>query len=132
MYKLITAEEAINLIHDGDIVAVNGQARHGVPEKFYHTLVKTFEKTGHPRDIHHLSSSSFPAMRVMAGHKGLLKEVILSHWHQLLKDFAADMENNLFDAYTLPQGFLAMNYGEAARGVPGCTLLLIRDTVESE
>ena len=119
MYKLITAEEAVNLIHDGDVVAVNGQARQGVPEKFYNTLVETFKKTGHPRDIRHLSSSSFPAMRVMAGQKGLLKEVMLAHWHQLVKDFAEDFENNYFDAYALPQGYLAMNYGEAARRVPG-------------
>lgn len=119
MFRIITAKEAVQLIHDEDIVAVNGQNRMGVPELFYKTLVETFMESGHPQNIHHLSSSSFPSMRVMAGQKGLLKEVMLAHWHQLVRDFAEDFESNLFDAYALPQGYLAMNYGEAARRVPG-------------
>lgn len=119
MYKLIDAEKAISLIKDNDIVAVNGQNRMGVPELFYQKLVESFEKSGKPKNIRHLSSSSFPAMKVMAGHKGLLREVMLAHWHQLMKDFAEDFENNVFDGYALPQGYLAINYSEAARRVPG-------------
>ncbi len=119
MYKLVSAEEAISLIKDYDIVAVNGQTRMGVPEKFYQKLVESFEKTGRPKNIRPLSSSSFPAMKVMAGHQGLLREVVLAHWHQLMSDFSEDIGNNYFDAYALPQGYLAINYSEAARRVPG-------------
>lgn len=119
MYRLITAEDAVGLIKDGDVVAFNGQVRMAVPEKFYQTLVEQFEKTGSPKNLRYLATSSFPITNILAKHKGLFTEITIAHWEQLRANFSEAINNNEIEAYSLPQGYLALNYDAVARKVPG-------------
>ena len=49
--KLITAEEAIAKIKDGDSVVVGGFVGSGHPEALTSALEERFVKDGHPRDV---------------------------------------------------------------------------------
>ena len=119
MYKLITAEEAVGLLKDGQTLAINGQVRMSVPEKFIHTLATHYEKTGSPKNLQWLSSTSFPVAKVLAGHKGLFREMVLAHWDSLMASYSEEIFNNEFECYSVPQGYVAINYDAAASKVPG-------------
>ena len=119
MYKLITVEEAVGLLKDGQTLAFNGQVRMSVPEKFMRALVEQYEKAGTPKNLKWLSTTSYPILKIAAGHKGLFKEMTLAHWDQLMAAFGEEINNNDVEAYAPPQGYLAINYDHAASRVPG-------------
>ena len=66
MFKRMTADEAAMLVNDGDTVAFNGQVRIAVPERFYKALGDRFAKTGHPKGIKYLASSSYEGFNMWA------------------------------------------------------------------
>ena len=49
--KVIPVEDAISVLHDGDVLATTGYGGHGVPEQLLVTLEKRFVETGTPRRL---------------------------------------------------------------------------------
>ena len=49
--KIIDKKEVANLIHDGDMVAISGSGGSGSPEALLHSVMDSFLKTGHPKNI---------------------------------------------------------------------------------
>jgi acyl CoA:acetate/3-ketoacid CoA transferase len=49
--KLIPAEQAAALIHDGDVVSVSSSSGLGCPDKVLRAIGERFDREAHPRNL---------------------------------------------------------------------------------
>jgi propionate CoA-transferase len=49
--KIVSAEAAVAIVQDGDVLATTGYGGHGVPENLLVSLEKRFIETGTPRNL---------------------------------------------------------------------------------
>ena len=85
MSKVMSAQEAISLIKDGDKIGVGGFIGMGHPQELSVAIEKSFLETGHPRDLTVMFSAGVgdgtPDLGLNhIGHEGLLKRIIGGHW----------------------------------------------------
>lgn len=111
MYQIVTAREAINLIHDGDVIGVNSFLALSNPFALHAALAESFLETGHPRDLTYFSAAGFGGwdekelgdQPVVAG---AVKKVIAGH----LKSMPGVMrltKENAIECYCMPLGVLS-------------------------
>jgi propionate CoA-transferase len=82
--KIVSADDAIALIQDGDTLCVSGFVGTGTPEELIIALEQRFLTTGKPRDLT-LVFAAAPGDGGHQGvnrlaHEGLIKRVIGGHW----------------------------------------------------
>ena len=82
--KIVSADEAIAIIRDGDTVAVSGFVGIGTPDELILALARRFETTGSPTDLT-LMFAAAPGDGKERGlnrlaHEGLVKRVVGGHW----------------------------------------------------
>jgi propionate CoA-transferase len=121
--KVITFEEAVNYIHDNDLIMIGGSGGgHAVPESLIVALEARFLKQAHPCQLtllHPVGIGDNVSQGVgRLAHPGLVKRIVTgalvnSPAFQIL---AAE---NKVEAYTLPQGALSELIREMASGRPG-------------
>lgn len=111
MIKVMTADEAINLIHDGDMIGVNAFLALNNPEKLHDALYEKFIATGHPKDLQMYCTSGFgfwDENRVGDRYikAGAVKSLILGHIASMPVAMKMIAENKI-EAYNLPLGVMA-------------------------
>ncbi len=119
---LVSAQEAVSVIRDGDTVCISGFVGVGTPDELLIALEKRFLETGHPRDLT-LVFAAAPGDGKERGlnrlaHEGLVKRGVGGHW-SLVPKLSAMAMNNRIEAYNLPLGCVSQLYREIAGGKPG-------------
>jgi propionate CoA-transferase len=120
--KIVSVDEAIAIIRDGDTISVSGFVGIGTPDELLIAIEQRFLRECHPADLT-LVFAAAPGDGKGRGlnrlaHKGLVKRVVGGHWGLVpkLADMAID---NLIEAYNLPLGVVAHLYRDIAAHRPG-------------
>jgi len=115
--KIVTADEAIALIRDGDSVSCSGFVGIGTPEELIAALERRYLETQGPRDLT-LVFAAAPGDGKERGlnrlaHEGLIKRAVGGHWG-LVPKLAKLATDDLIQAYNLPLGTISHLYRDIA------------------
>ena len=107
--KVVSMEEAVRIIHDGDILGTAGFVGIAFAEEVAIKIEDVFLRTGHPRDLTVMYSAGIGdglhrGLNHLA-HEGLVKKVVGGHWGLSPKLVKLATENKII-GYNLPQGVL--------------------------
>ncbi|HTT50342.1 MAG TPA: CoA-transferase [Streptosporangiaceae bacterium] len=120
--KVVTAAEAVRLIHDGDWIVADGFMGQCFAEELALALEQRFLLTGQPRDLG-LVFTMAAGNRLGRGldrlaHEGLLKQAVGGHWG-MAPELAKLAVGGDIEAHNLPQGVIAQLFRDTAAGKPG-------------
>ncbi len=119
--KLVSAEEAIRLIRDGDTVATGGFVGIGFPEEIAIRIEEYFLSNNKPKNLTLLYAAGQGDGDERGlnhfGHEGLVSKVIGGHWGLAPKLQKLAIENKVV-AYNLPQGVITHMYRDIAAHKP--------------
>ena len=119
--KIVSAEEAIRVIQDGDTLATGGFVGIGFPEEIAVVLEDFYLHHKRPRDLTlvYAAGQGDGAERGLNhfGHEGLVRKAIGAHWGLVPKLQKLAIENKI-EAYNLPQGVISHMYRDIAAHKP--------------
>lgn len=120
--KIVSSQEAIALVRDGDMLCNSGFVGNGTPDELLAALAERFVQTGGPRDLSLIFAAGQGDGKERGlnrlAHPGLLRRVIGGHWGLIPKIARLALEEKV-EAYNLPQGCISQLYREIAGHRPG-------------
>ena len=120
--KVVTADEAVALVQDEDVVASSGYGGNGTPEALFEALEKRFVENAAPRGLTLIWAGGQGDGRSRGlnhfGHEGLLKRTIGGHYGLIPSIERLALEDKI-EAYNIPEGVLTHLYRDIAAGKPG-------------
>jgi propionate CoA-transferase len=122
--KVISADDAVALVRDGDIVASSGYGGNGNPEALFAAIERRFLIGNGPRGLTLVWAGGQGDGKEKGlnrlGHEGLLKRTIGGHYG-LMPRIEALAVGNKIAAYNFPEGVITHLYRDIAAGKPGTT-----------
>jgi propionate CoA-transferase len=119
--KVVTAEEAVQLIKTGDVVATSGFVGAGFAEEIAIAVEEYFLSMGHPRDLTLMYAAGQGDGKERGlnhfAHEGLVKRVIGGHWGLAPKLGKMAIENKII-GYNFPQGVVSHMFRDIAAHKP--------------
>ncbi len=120
--KVITADEAIALISDNDVVTTTGFVQSCIPEALHAALERRFVETASPKGLTLIMTAGAGDSKGLGTgrfhHEGLLSRVIAANFGRMPKVAQAAQANKI-TGYNLPQGVISQLYRACAAGQPG-------------
>ena len=120
--KVISAQDAIAIVQDEDVLATSGYGGNGTPDQLLVALEKRFLETRSPKNLTLVFAGGQGDGKEKGlnrlGHEGLLKRVIGGHYGLIpaIEKLAVD---NKIEAYNIPEGVITHLYRDIAAGKPG-------------
>lgn len=121
--KVKAISDALDLIKEGDTIAISAAGLIGYPEYLVSQLEKRYVKHRYPGDLTLIAGCGHGDPRFPEGgdsrfaHPGFLRRVIHTHTKTIPK-LREMIERNELEAYILPQGILNQLYRSTASGQP--------------
>lgn len=115
--RVLTAEQAAELVKDNQLIATGGFVGSGCPETLTKALEQRYLTTGFPKNLT-LFYAAAQGNQDGSGadhfaHKGMVKRVVGGHWN-LVPRLGKMVVDNEIEGYNLPQGTLAQLYRDIA------------------
>ncbi|MDR7009983.1 acyl CoA:acetate/3-ketoacid CoA transferase [Paraburkholderia strydomiana] len=115
--KIRTAEEAVALIRNGDVVSCSGFVGTGTPEELIAALERRYVSTDGPRDLTLVFAAACGDGKERGlnriARNGLIRRAIGGHWSLVPKLAKLAMDNQI-EAYNLPLGTISHLYRDSA------------------
>ncbi len=120
--EIISLQDAVSKIKDGDTLASSGFVGSAVPEYLLEGVEQAFLNSGHPQNLTAVWDSTVGVGKGCGvdhlAHKGLLSRIIASHIN-LHPTIQTMIDTNEIKAHILPYGCMSQLYREAGSGRPG-------------
>jgi len=123
MYRIMTSDEAISLIRDGDCICVNSFVGIENPVELHEALGRRYDKTHSPKHLTVVSSAGFGVWDENKAAEGYIRagavdRLICGHFGSMPSTKKIILENR-FEAYNLPLGCISHAIRAQAGGIPG-------------
>ena len=123
MYRIMSAEDAISLIRDGDCICVNSFVGIENPVELHEALYRRYQQTHSPKHLTIVSSAGFGVWDENRNAEGYIREgavdrLICGHFGAMPSTKKIILENR-FEAYNLPLGCISHAIRAQAGGLPG-------------
>ena len=123
MYKIMSVEEAIDLIHDGDCICLNSFVGIESPVALHEAIYEKYHKMNSPKNLTIVSTAGFGIWeedRCAEGYirEGAVSKLICGHFGAMPSTKKL-LTKDLFEAYNLPLGCISHAIRAQAAGLPG-------------
>ena len=123
MYEIMTADEAIRLIRDGDCICVNSFVGIENPIELHEAIYRRYQKMQSPTHLTMISSAGFGVWDDEDNAEGYIREgavdkLICGHFGAMLSTKKLVLEDR-FEAYNLLLGCISHAIRAQAGGLPG-------------